>query len=90
MEKANSRGMTAAYMKENILMIRNMEKGSSAGQMAESTTVSGQMVDNMVLVNTLQQMDALGRVNGSMARGFNGLVLLMKYQGIQLLKMLVL
>jgi hypothetical protein len=64
METESSLGMTAAHMKENILMIRSMEKESSPGQMAESTMVSGQMADNMVLVFTPQPMDALARVNG--------------------------
>jgi hypothetical protein len=64
MGKANSHGTMAAHMKENILMIRSMEKESSPGQMAESTMVSGQMADNMVLVFTPQPMDALARVNG--------------------------
>ena len=80
MEMESSLGMTAAHMKENILMIRSMEKESSPGQMAESTMVSGQMAGNMVLVRTLQPMDALARVNGSTARGSNGLALPMTSQ----------
>lgn len=90
MDKANSLGMTVAFMKENTLMIRSMEKESLVGQMAESTMVSGPMVDSMVLESTLQQTGALAKENGSMEREYNGLMLPVKHLDIQLLRMRVL
>jgi hypothetical protein len=86
MGKANSHGTMAAHMKENILMIRSMERESSAGLMVEFTMVSGQKVDNMVSANTPQPMDAIARVSGLMARESSGSVAPTTTLGIQLSK----
>jgi len=72
MGRGNSFGRTAAHMKENILMIRSMERASSAGQMVEFTMVFGQTVDNTVSANTPQPTDAIVRVSGLMVRESSG------------------
>ena len=87
MDRVNSPGMTAAFMKENTSTIRNTVMESSSGLMAKSTMVPGPTADSTALDFTLQLTVAHGKGSGSTERGSSGLLTpQLRHLDIQLLK----
>ena len=71
-------GRTVEDMKATIRMTRNMERASTSGPMASSTTASGEMESSTEKARLRMRMVTSGEDSGRMERGRSGSISEMK------------
>jgi len=67
-------GLMEKGTRENLLMIKDMARVFSSGQMAENTMEIGKLESSMVLVSTIIMKEKLKKENGKKAKERIGLI----------------